>query len=125
MDILNDLLKDLFYLVLLAGFSALIKYGIPWLGKFIKTWLIDRLVAAAEQKIQGTKMGADRKAWVNGQLDSLHIKLDGFVNAMIEASVFKLNQKQIEIATAKTSGKTIEYALNLIQGAYTEVKPNE
>ena len=45
-------------------------------------------------------MGAEKKVDVISQLDALHIKVDDFVDDMIEAAVYKLNQRQKEIEAA-------------------------
>ena len=45
-------------------------------------------------------MGTEKKVAVISQLDALHIKVDNFVDDMIEAAVYKLNQKQKEIEAA-------------------------
>ena len=51
-------------------------------------------VSAAEQVIQGTKMGTDRKAWVKKFLNDRGFDADlDWLDAMIESEVKKLNQK--------------------------------
>ena len=57
---------------------------------FVKTW-VDSLVNAAEQKIQGSKMGADKKKWVVDMLEKLGIVVDDSVDALIESAVLVLN----------------------------------
>lgn len=99
-DIIGNFLRDVLYLAMIAGISMLIRYGLPWAGKAVKIYVIDRLVAAAEQKIKGSGMGAEKKVDVISQLDALHIKVDDFVDDMIEAAVYKLNQRQKEIEAA-------------------------
>lgn len=58
---------------------------------FVKTW-VNSLVAAAEQTIQGSGMGAAKKAWVISMLEKLEITVDEKVDALIESAVLALNQ---------------------------------
>ena len=100
-EILTGALRDILYVVIIAVIVLMARYGLPWLGKFIKIRIIDKLVAAAEQKIKGSGMGTEKKAEVIAQLEALHIKVDDFIDNMIEAAVYALNTKKAEIEQNK------------------------
>lgn len=84
---------------LIALFIGIItKFLVPYIKSqittqnlsFIKTW-VDSLVNAAEQKIQGSKMGVEKKKWVVSMLENLGIVVDDSVDALIESAVLVLN----------------------------------
>lgn len=84
--------------------------------QFIKSW-VDTAVAAAEQKIKGSKLGAERKKFVIEMLESLEIIVDDAVDNMIEAAVFALN------ASVDTGEKVVITAVeDLTNGKITKQK---
>ena len=89
---------------------------------FVKTW-VDSLVNAAEQKIQGSKMGAEKKKWVVDMLKKLGIVVDDSVDALIESAVLVLNNAIDSTAKTITDGlKTvpINNASNVLADAITD-----
>ncbi|MDP4153529.1 MAG: phage holin, LLH family [Bacillota bacterium] len=102
---MNDLAKYILDGILTLAMGIALKFAVPYIKSllnvknfnFISAW-VDKLVAAAEQTIQGTKMGATRKLWVINMLNKLGIAVDDGVNALIEASVKALNDAVDEAA---------------------------
>lgn len=89
---------------------------------FVKTW-VDSLVNAAEQKIQGSKMGAEKKKWVVDMLKKLGIVVDDSVDALIESAVLVLNNAIDSASKTITDGlKTvpINNASNVLADAITD-----
>jgi hypothetical protein len=124
METLGTYLLDFVLAVILGLF---IKYAVPYIKSkitaenlsFIKTW-VENLVAAAEQTITGSKMGATRKAWVKTMLEKLGIVADETVDALIESAVLALNSTVNVLTEAIVSG--VEEVTN---GAVTEEKAKE
>ena len=54
--------------------------------------LVEDLVAAAEQVFKGTGMGQKKKAYVIEALSKAGRSIDGEVDAMIEAAVYRLSE---------------------------------
>lgn len=89
---------------------------------FVTTW-VDSLVNAAEQKIQGSKMGDEKKKWVVDMLKKLGIVVDDSVDALIESAVLVLNNAIDSAAKTMTDGfKTvpINTASNVLADAITD-----
>lgn len=89
---------------------------------FVTTW-VDSLVNAAEQKIQGSKMGDEKKKWVVDMLKKLGIVVDDSVDALIESAVLVLNNAIDSAAKTITDGlKTvpINNASNVLADAITD-----
>ena len=121
-----------FIIALVMG--VFIKYAVPFIKSkittenlsFIKTW-VEKLVAAAEQTITGSGMGAEKKAWVISMLDKLDIVVDDTVDALIESAVLALNSTVTVVSEAvvtgveKATGVTEEDA----QSAVSVVADNE
>jgi len=99
--------------VLAAALGVLLKYGVPYIKSlitaknlaFIKTW-VDTAVAAAEQTITGSGMGAEKKAWVIALLEKMEIIVDDTVDALIEAAVNALAATVDTVAAATTEAVT-------------------
>lgn len=72
---------------------------------YVKNW-VKTAVAAAEQTITGSQMGAVRKAWVIKLLEGLGIVADEAVDAMIEAAVKALNDAGTVITAQADEIKT-------------------
>lgn len=95
MDNMSTYITQALILVLIG---VITKFLVPYVKSqittqklsFIKTW-VDSLVNAAEQKIQGSKMGDEKKKWVVDMLKKLGIVVDDSVDALIESAVFVLN----------------------------------
>lgn len=95
MDNMSTYITQALILVLIG---VITKFLVPYVKSqittqklsFIKTW-VDSLVNTAEQKIQGSKMGDEKKKWVVDMLKKLGIVVDDSVDALIESAVFVLN----------------------------------
>ncbi len=55
--------------------------------------LISDLVQKAEAAVQGSGLGAEKKAWVITQLEAAGVKVTGWVSTEIDAVVRLLNEK--------------------------------
>ena len=93
---------------LLAGLlGIIIRYGIPCIKSlvtqsrfaFLKKW-VQTAVMAAEQKIRGSKMGQEKKAWVVSLLEKVGFAADETVDALIEAAVKYMNDAAAQAETA-------------------------
>lgn len=76
---------------------VLARYVVPYLQATLKAkdkeeliLLVEDLVAAAEQVFKGTGMGQKKKAYVIEALSKAGRSIDGEVDAMIEAAVYRL-----------------------------------
>lgn len=78
--------------VLLAfALGLVIKYAIPFIKIKWKEFWVGKAVRWAEQTVQGSKMGAERKKKVIDFLGTVGIVVDEAVMALIEASVNLMN----------------------------------
>jgi hypothetical protein len=101
--------------------GVFVKIGIPYIKSliteknlaFVTEW-VDRLVDAAEQKIQGTKLGDERKAYVISILEKIGVEVDETIDALIEAAVKNAN------LIADTAAVVAETAANTIIEGTTE-----
>lgn len=78
---------------------VLARYVVPYLRATLKAkdkeeliLLVEDLVAAAEQVFKGTGMGQKKKAYVIEALSKAGRSIDGEVDAMIEAAVYRLSE---------------------------------
>lgn len=78
---------------------VLARYVVPYLQATLKAkdkeeliLLVEDLVAAAEQVFKGTGMGQKKKAYVIEALSKAGRSIDGEVDAMIEAAVYRLSE---------------------------------
>lgn len=79
---------------------VLARYVVPYLQATLKAkdkeeliLLVEDLVAAAEQVFKGTGMGQKKKAYVIEALSKAGHAIDGEVDAMIEATVYRLPEE--------------------------------
>ena len=99
--------------IVIVGLMLYVKYAAPYIAsiakiknfEFISGW-VEKAVIAAEQKIQGSKMGENRKKWVIALLTSMGIIVDDAVDALIEAAVKAMNESNEAIQNA--ANKAIE-----------------
>jgi hypothetical protein len=80
---------------------ALILAGVCGIGSYmLKTrkaeilGIVHDLIQKAEEKIQGSGMGAEKKALVVTQLEAMGIKLTAWLDAEIDTIVKELNEKE-------------------------------
>lgn len=110
--------------VLAVALGLFVKYAVPYIKSritaenlsFVKTW-VESLVAAAEQTITGSKMGAAKKAWVITALEKLGVVVDDTVDALIESAVHAMNSAVDVLKEVVVTG--VEEVTN---GAVTEEK---
>ena len=86
--------------------ALLIKYNRTGILQYVAT-----LINAAEQAIQGSGMGAEKKALVLAQLEAAGIKVTAWLDLMIDEIVYKLNATGAWLAT-----QTREKAAGLEEG---------
>lgn len=86
-------------IMIAAAFVLLSAYLVPWLQAQLKARgredlakLVGDLVAAAEQIFAGPKRGEEKRTYVNEELVAMGHDITGEVDAMIEASVFRLGK---------------------------------
>jgi hypothetical protein len=132
METISTYLLD--FLVALA-LGLFLKYLVPYVKSkitsenlsFVKTW-VDKLVAAAEQTITGSKMGTAKKAWVLKMLDELEITVDDGVDALIEAAVKELKTatdaaaKAVSVTVEAKTGVSAAEATAAVEGVESAVK---
>ena len=108
-NLLSYVLDALLVLVL----GVIVKYVIPWIQAQITkqnlssltTW-IQNAVAAAEQTIQGSGLGAQKKAFVIALLADMGVAADQMVDVLIEAAVKKLNDTAQTLSALAIVGET-------------------
>lgn len=101
---MNNIAVYVLDVILIALGIGFVKFGgADYLKTLLKDKIVHILVYAIEQKVQESGMGAEKKATVISQLESIHIKVDGMVDAMIEAAVAEIN-----LLTKKTISKISE-----------------
>lgn len=94
MDLVNELLTTLVKLVITAGGSYLIAYGLPWLKKIGLYKLVQIGVMAAEKLAEsGAIPKVDKNAKAKEILGMLGIKESPMIDAMIEAAVKELDNQ--------------------------------
>jgi hypothetical protein len=118
--------------------ALIIRYGIPFLRTALKgikltyaTKLVDRAVKAAEQKVQGSKLGSARKTEAIAMIEKAGLKVDTFIEDLIESAVKEMNDALtalpdalIKIAETATDGKvnqaTVDATLEAVESVITE-----
>jgi hypothetical protein len=96
-------MKDIIISALTLGLlSAVARIVLPYSEKFV-TWLIVRLVKHAEKKIQGSKMGEVKKAYVLKRTQAFSVQSTEFLNNLIDSTVEALNNKATDTQTALKS----------------------
>ncbi len=94
MELVNELLTTLVKLVITAGGSYLIAYGLPWLKKIGLYKLVQIGVMAAEKLAEsGAIPKVDKNAKAKEILGMLGIKESPMIDAMIEAAVKELDNQ--------------------------------
>ena len=94
MDLVNELLTTLVKLVITAGGSYLIAYGLPWLKKIGLYKMVQSGVMAAEKLAEsGAIPKVDKNAKAKEILGMLGIKESPMIDAMIEAAVKELDNQ--------------------------------
>lgn len=98
MDLVNELLTTLVKLVITAGGSYLIAYGLPWLKKIGLYKLVQIGVMAAEKLAEsGAIPKVDKNAKAKEILGMLGIKESPMIDAMIEAAVKELDNQENKV----------------------------
>jgi len=87
-----EYIKDVILLLLLSGTLSIIAFLFQYNKQRILN-IIRGLVQDAENAIQGTGMGAEKKQKVIAQLESIGITVTAWVDAAIDQVVDVLNQK--------------------------------
>ena len=94
MKLVNELLTTLVKLVITAGGSYLIAYGLPWLKKIGLYKMVQIGVMAAEKLAEsGAIPKVDKNAKAKEILGMLGIKESPMIDAMIEAAVKELDNQ--------------------------------
>lgn len=94
MELFNELLTTLVKIVVTAGGSYLIAYGLPWL----KYKMVQIGVMAAEKLAEsGVIKKVDKNAKAKEILGMLGIKVTPMIDAMIEAAVKELDNQENKI----------------------------
>jgi hypothetical protein len=99
-----DIIKDIITLLILAGVCAIGAWLLRSQKRQILATVTD-LIQKAEQAVQGTGLGAEKKALVTAQLEAMGIKVNDWMNAEIDNIVAWLNMKGAWYAA--TAGSTI------------------
>ena len=95
MDLFNELLTTVVKLVVTAGGSYLIAYGLPWLKKIGLYKMVQIGVKAAEKLAEsGAIPKVDKNAKAKEILGMLGIKESPMIDAMIEAAVKELDNQE-------------------------------
>lgn len=93
-------MKDIIISAIVLGFiSAIARFILPYSQKLVE-WLINKLVAKAEIKINGSKMGAQKKEYVCKRLRVFGVKSNEFINNMIDGAVEAMNNKELDVSSA-------------------------
>lgn len=96
-----ETLKDIALALILAGTCAIGAYVMKsYKQKILET--VTDLVQKAEDAIQGSGMGTEKKAKVVAQLEAMGIKVTSWVNAAIDSVVAYLNEKSGWFADSAT-----------------------
>lgn len=80
---------------ILIGVTAILLWFLRNYAKTLKAALINNLIQLAEVKIQGSKMGAEKKAWVIQQLKVIGIKVNDSIDKLIEDLVDAMNKNKV------------------------------
>ncbi|SMC92103.1 phage holin, LLH family [Papillibacter cinnamivorans] len=109
---MDSLLGYILDALLVLALGVTVKYLIPWIQSLITkqnlsvlTNWVQAAVAAAEQTIQGSGLGAQKKAFVVNLLHELGISVDSTVDALIEAAVKKLNDTAAVLSALAAIGE--------------------
>lgn len=95
MDLFNELLTTVVKLVVTAGGSYLIAYGLPWLKKIGLYKMVQIGVMAAEKLAEsGAIPKVDKNAKAKEILGMLGVKESPMIDAMIEAAVKELDNQE-------------------------------
>lgn len=98
MELFNELLTTLVKIVVTAGGSYLIAYGLPWLKKISLYKMVQIGVMAAEKLAEsGVIKKVDKNAKAKEILGMLGIKVTPMIDAMIEAAVKELDNQENKI----------------------------
>ena len=99
MDIINELLTTLVKLLVTAGGSYFIAFGLPWLKKVGLYKLVQIGVMAAEKLAESGQIHkVDKNAKAKEILGLLGIKVTPVIDAMIEAAVKELDNQENKIS---------------------------
>lgn len=114
---MENLLSYILDALLVLALGVVVRFGVPWIQSLIAkqnlsvlTVWIQSAVAAAEQTVQGSKLGEQKKALVIKLLNELGVSVDSTVDALIEAAVKKLNDTSafLSALTALNDGRTAD-----------------
>jgi hypothetical protein len=116
-------MKDIIISALTLGLlSAIARIALPYSEKFV-TWLIGRFVKRAEKKIQGSKMGAQKKAYVLQKTQAFSVQSTDFLNNLIDTTVEALNNKVTDTQTTLKADITEQIETD-IESASKSIKSN-
>ena len=94
---MNDITSQVLQIVVALVVVLLTRYAVPALNAYLKSKdaeqlesLIDELVKAAEQLIQGSKQGEKKLSYVEEMLAAQGITMDDNVRAKVEAKVYQM-----------------------------------
>jgi hypothetical protein len=91
-------MKDIIVSAITLGIvSAVARLILPLSKKFV-SWLINIFVATAEDKITGSKMGAEKKEYVCKKLRIFGVKTNEFISDMIDGTVEAMNNKSVTVS---------------------------
>lgn len=98
MDLFNELLTTVVKLVVTAGGSYLIAYGLPWLKKIGLYKMVQIGVMAAEKLAEsGAIPKVDKNAKAKEILGMLGINVTPAIEMMIEAAVKELDTQESKV----------------------------
>ena len=114
-------MKDILVSALTLGLiSAVARLVLPYSKKFVAL-LINKLVARAERKITGSKMGAKKKEYVCKKAKVFGVKANEFLSDLIDGAVEAMNTKETSVSSALKEDIT-EQIENGIESASTSLK---
>lgn len=101
-----EILKDIIITLILAGVCAIGAYTLKAGKQQMLSTLAD-LIQKAEQTVQGSGLGGEKKALVLAQLEAMGIKVTAWTSNAIDNIVKQLNTKSAWFANdATTAAKT-------------------
>lgn len=119
-ETIMKLLTDLAIIAILSIIIWFVKNKM----KALLTSTVNNLIYWAEEKIQGSKMGAVRKAWVIAKLEEAGIKVTASISKLIDALVTIMNVKKeaLEAEAASTASAAVNAVIEAAEPAISEGK---
>jgi hypothetical protein len=91
---MNELLIERGLELLAVGAVAIAIYFLKNYAKTIVRAIVNAFVQQAEEKIQGSKLGAEKKKWVIAQLKAAGVKIDYKISLLIDELVAIMNKQK-------------------------------